>query len=32
MHGTRVKRELEAVTSVTAPIRTEIESKTTDAG
>ena len=32
MHGTRVKRELEAVTSVTAPIRTEIESKTTNAG
>ena len=32
MHGTRVKRELEAVRSVTAPIRTEIESKTTDAG
>jgi len=32
MHGTRVKRELEAVTSVTAPIRTEIEPEKTDAG
>ena len=32
MHGTRVKRELEAVTSVTAPIRTEIELPKTDAG
>jgi hypothetical protein len=32
MHGTRVKRELEVMRSVTAPIRTEIESKTTDAG
>ena len=32
MHGTRVKRELEAVTSVTAPIRSEIEPEKTDAG
>ena len=32
MHGTRVKRELEAVTSVTAPIRSEIEAEKTDAG
>ena len=32
MHGARRKAELAAVTSVTAPIRTEIESEKTDAG
>ena len=32
MHGARVKAELAAVTSVTAPIRSEINVKNTDAG
>ncbi len=32
MHGTRSKAELTAVTTVTAPIRTEIDAKKTDAG
>ena len=32
MHGARAKAELSAVTSVTAPIRTEIDVKKTDAG
>jgi len=32
MHGTRSKPELEPVTSVTAPIRTEIDPERTDAG
>jgi hypothetical protein len=32
MRGTRSKPELEAVTSVTAPIRSEIDPEKTDAG
>jgi len=32
MHGARRKAELTAVTSVTAPITTEIDVKKTDAG
>jgi hypothetical protein len=32
MHGARRKAELAAVTSVTAPIRSEIEPEKTDAG